>query len=669
MNKQINSKSSLILIIFLAIFVAGLSTLLNESSYIPSYIQNIFQKIPFFVTSPDIFVSENIEKFSSEEDFKTYLQESSELSSYGWGGGAGMALGRGLIMEEMDFVGAPMDGGGEPSRVSETNVQVKGIDEPDIVKTDGKEIYFASSDYYWRWGWGAEMMIVPPQTKGGTKIIEAFPPGKLGLDGEIDEIGNLLLHEDILMVFSGDKIYSYDISDPESPKKEWTMNIESGSYVTGARLYNNKVYLITRTYINTYKPCPITPLTVEGKSLEIKCADIYHPVTPVPVDATYNAVVFDPSTGEIGESVSFVGSYSQSVVYMSENGIYMTYSYTGDFISFYLDFLTEECKGLIPSWMIDKLNKLAGYDISDTSKMTELGVIFNDYYNSLDNDERLKMQNELTNKMSGYYKEHKRELEKTGIIKVDLDGFDVVATGNVPGQPLNQFSLDEYENHFRIAVTIGERFWWGIGPISGTSESSNDVYVLDKDLNITGSVENLGLEERIYSARFIQDKGYLVTFRQVDPFYVIDLSNPNNPELKGELKIPGYSSYLHPITKDKILGIGKEESQVKISLFNVEDPEEPIEADKYILDEYWSDILNTHHAFLLDSKHQIFFLPGSKGGYIFSYEGDKLSLTRAVSDIIAKRAIYINDYLYIIGEDKIIILNELDWEEVNRLDI
>jgi len=191
---------------------------------------------------------------------------------------------------------------------------------------------------------------------------------------------------------------------------------------------------------------------------------------------------------------------------------------------------------------------------------------------------------------------------------------------------------------------------------------------LDQDLQIVGSVQDLGLTERVYSVRFIEDKGYVVTFRQIDPFYVLDLSDPTNPELKGELKIPGYSSYLHPITKDKILGIGMEGSNVKVSLFDVTSPEDPQEMDKYTLSEYWSDILNTHHAFLLDSKHEIFFLPGSKGGYVFSYKDDKLSLTKAVSEISAKRAIYIEDYLYIVGENKIVVLDEISWERVNDIE-
>ena len=247
-----------------------------------------------------------------------------------------------------------------------------------------------------------------------------------------------------------------------------------------------------------------------------------------------------------------------------------------------------------------------------------------------------------------------------------MGSLEIKALGNIPGQPLNQFSLDEYKDNLRVATTVGERMW--IGFWGGTQESANDVYVLDKDLKTIGSLQDLGLEERIYSARFIEDKGYLVTFRQTDPFFVLDLATPKSPGLEGQLKIPGYSSYLHPITKDKILGIGKEGDQIKISLFDVTDPKKPQEKAKYTLNEYWSDILNTHHAFLLDSKHTIFFLPGERGGYIFSYQNDKLELKKAVSDISASRALYINDYLYLLGDNKLKVLNEINWEKIKELE-
>jgi len=183
-----------------------------------------------------------------------------------------------------------------------------------------------------------------------------------------------------------------------------------------------------------------------------------------------------------------------------------------------------------------------------------------------------------------------------------------------------------------------------------------------------GSVKDLGKTERIYAVRFLGDMAYVVTFRDTDPFYVLDLSNPKEPELKGELKIPGYSSYLHPITDDLILGIGKEGWEVKLSLFDVATPSEPAEVDKYILEESWSDVLETHHAFLIDRKHGIFFLPGREGGYIFSYADNKLALEKAVRAERARRAIYIDDYLYVVADTKIVVLDETTWEKVNELE-
>ena len=654
MQKQIDNKLAMTILLFVFIFVLGFILLKAIFVYFPS--------LPPFVSK-----IEGIKKFTSEEDFKTYLQE----GELGYLGGIGMfATGRGAgeeVMPAPSPLPLPLEAKGAiPERVSTTTVQVLGIDEPDIVKTNGKEIYFSQPPWigpiFWQ---GFEEKIIPPSETGETKFIKAFPPEDLKIDGKIEERGDLLLIKDILVIFSEDKILGYDVSNPQSPKKKWEVKLEDNNFLVGARLYQNKIYLITKTQIDTYRPCPIKPLSIEGVPLEIKCIDIYHPIIQVPVDVTYTALILEPGLGKIEKTVSFVGSSDQSVVYVSSEAIYVTYSYYESIIKFFTNFLKEKGRDLVPSWLIEKLEKLESYEISDAAKYTEFTVLLERYYNSLDNDERLRVENEIQNRMSDYFKEHKRELEKTGIVKIGLDKFEVSATGNIPGRPLNQFSLDEYNGNLRVAITVGEGFW-GFG---SQRESANDVYVLDENLKIIGSVKDLGLTERIYSVRFIEDKGFIVTFRQIDPFFVLDLSNPESPELKGQLKIPGYSSYLHPITKDKILGIGKEEQNVKISLFDVSNPEKPTEISKYNLDEYWSDILNTHHAFLLDEKHQIFFLPGGRGGYVFSYKDNKLELKRAVSDISAKRAIYINDYLYIIGDNKIVVLNELNWDKVKELEL
>ncbi|MFN3301628.1 MAG: beta-propeller domain-containing protein [Patescibacteria group bacterium] len=661
MKREINSLLAIIFLLILACFISGYFIFLSKSISFPSWPSLISITKPPFISESKEF--KEMKKFASLEDFKSYLAKTE--TGYTLGFGARMI--RALPMVE----GLPIKAEKlVPERISETTVQVPGIDEPDIVKTDGQEIYFSpSGEYYWRRFLFGE--IIRPKITGETKVIKAFPPENLNLEARIEQKGDLLLTKNILVIFSTDYIYGYNVSDPKTPKKEWEIKIEEKNQILSARLRQDKIYLVTKTQIDTFQPCPIRPLSVGTEPLEIKCFDIYHPTIPLPIDVTYTAMILNPRDGKIEKSVSFVGSSTDSVLYLSENALYLTYSYSGDFLNFYLKFFKEKCQDLIPTWLTEKIEKVAGYEISNQAKLIEFQVLFEKYKNSLSIDERLKIENELQNRLTDYTKINKRELEKTGLIKIDLENFVIEATGNVPGRPLNQFSLDEYQNYLRIATTIGETWRWG-GPVDILPidrETANDVYVLDKELKIIGAVYDLGLTERIYSVRFLEDKGYLVTFRQTDPFYVLDLTDPTKPSLKGELKIPGYSSYLHPITKDKILGIGKEGNQVKISLFEVSNPEKPIEIAKYNLDEYWSDILNTHHAFLLDNKHEIFFLPGSKGGYIFSYKDNKLELKKAIVGISARRAIYINDYLYIISDNKITVLNEINWEKINELEI
>jgi inhibitor of cysteine peptidase len=606
----------------------------------------------------------NFKKFESEEEFKTYI-ESSSFADFGAPEPRSLLESEAIEDRSTDLL-LPTSGGG-PSRVSETNVQVKGVDEPDIVKTDGNKIYYSLSPKYGILETSrptTEESVLPPRERAKTNIINAFPPGDLKIDEAIDKQGDLLLIKNNLIVFENNSIYAYDISDTESPRQLWDIDLNNNTRIVEARLFNNQIYLITQQRINQSRPCPIRPMTIGENEVTINCTDIYRPETAVPVDVTFTAFQVNPQSGGIINKVSFVGSSGRSVLYMSENGLYSTFSYYENPVNFFYKFLNQEAKDLVNRDTLERLEKLSNYNISNSSKLIEMQVILEQWKNSLSEDERLQMENEISNRMDNYFQEHKRELETTGIAKIGLNNFQIRAAGAVPGTPLNQFSLDEYQGNLRIATTVGQSRLFGT-----TSESANDVYILDKNLEQLGSVKNMGLDERIYSVRFIGDKGYVVTFKQIDPFYVLDLSNPGLPQIKGELKIPGYSSYLHPLDQNRILGIGKEDNQVKISVFNVLNPENPVEENKYLLDEYWSDILDTHHAFLLDKKHEIFFLPGNKGGYIFSYKENQLKLAKAVSDISPKRALYLDDYLYILGDQKLVVLNEIDWNRVNDLEL
>ena len=182
------------------------------------------------------------------------------------------------------------------------------------------------------------------------------------------------------------------------------------------------------------------------------------------------------------------------------------------------------------------------------------------------------------------------------------------AKGIVPGYVLNQYSMDEYNGYFRIATTISTGSWVN-------RDQHNNLYVLNMKLETVGKIENLAQGERIYSARFTGDKAYLVTFKQTDPFFVLDLKDPTAPTVAGELKIPGYSSYLHPYDENHIIGIGKENNTVKLSLFDVSDMSNPTEIAKYVIGENadYSDSVALYEpkAFLFDLQKQLLVIPVS----------------------------------------------------------
>ncbi len=199
-------------------------------------------------------------------------------------------------------------------------------------------------------------------------------------------------------------------------------------------------------------------------------------------------------------------------------------------------------------------------------------------------------------------------------VSVNKDSLAFETKGTVAGYVLNQYSMDEYNGNFRLATT------------SQNQQSSNNVYVLNMNLTIIGKLENLSITERIYSARFIGDKAYLVTFRQTDPFFVLDLSNPEEPTVAGELKIPGYSSYLHMYDENHVIGLGMENNTVKLSLFDVTNVNNPTEIARYVAkgDYTSSDALYEPKAFLFDKAKELLVIPISITQYGLISDGSAI---------------------------------------------
>jgi uncharacterized secreted protein with C-terminal beta-propeller domain len=290
-----------------------------------------------------------------------------------------------------------------------------------------------------------------------------------------------------------------------------------------------------------------------------------------------------------------------------------------------------------------------------------------------------------------------------------------VAEGTVPGWVLNQFSMDESDGYFRVATTTG-RLWWGWRR-GTTADQSSAVYVLDQNMKTVGKLEGLAPKEDIYSARFMGDRCYLVTFKKVDPLFVIDLANPTKPTILGKLKIPGYSNYLHPYDENHVIGLGKntveaEEGNfawyqgVKISIFDVSDVNNPKETAMIEIGDRGTDspALSDHRAFLFSRDKSLLVIPileakinpdqyGSsppanaygdyvyQGAYVFdvSLKGITLRgrITHLQDDALLKsgywfdseysieRSLYIGDNLYTISGRMVKINSLTDLRELN----
>ncbi len=289
---------------------------------------------------------------------------------------------------------------------------------------------------------------------------------------------------------------------------------------------------------------------------------------------------------------------------------------------------------------------------------------------------------------------------------IERGQIDYKAMGEIPGHLLNQFSLDEYAGNLRVATTI--EGWTREGTLQ-----YNNVYVLDPEMETIGTLEHIAPDERIYAARFVGDRLYLVTFKRIDPLFVIDLSDPKHPGILGKLKIPGYSDYLHPYDADHIIGVGKETSEnawggvsvegLKIALFDVSDVNNPVPVDTVVIGEAGTDseALRDHKAFLFVKEKDLLVIPVSEvkrvenpsssypgsystttwqGAYAYSVnpeEGFTLKGTVAHAERgpsyswnspdAVRRSLFMDDTLYTVSQRSVVMTNLDDGSRINEV--
>lgn len=482
------------------------------------------------------------------------------------------------------MMAAPAAGGSAKSTYSGTNVQISGVDEADIVKTDGKSIYHYRFDADTG---GAEIAITDCAAMKLTSSIqlEDYSDSELyiydnrlvvvsQLSSEAAEKTATALSEPFNKSLSDDTIipeyYDYsnrgyndysmvsalcfDVSDRSAPKQVYSFQ-QDGRYLS-SRMKDDTLYLVSTKRV-------------------------YH---------GFDAVPLNP----ISDYVPYVSEQGTARVLNAENIIIPPYvenvSYT---VVSAIDLNAQKAQ--------TKAVLGAGDDIMMSNNSLFLAA---DVY-SVDDAGRYRAETGITRFL------------------ITGDGLKYIASAKLLGSIDNQFSLDEYKGRLRVAVTATNE----------KGQSVNRVHVLDSLMKPVGVTENMAEGERIYSVRYIEDTAYVVTFRETDPLFVVDLSNPTRPVVKGQLKIPGFSEYLHPINENTLLGFGVNtistvsggviQDGLKLSLFDVSDPTAPKETATFVMGNRGSssEVLNNHKAFMYYPQKNLVGFPAS----IYTVNGASIS--------------------------------------------
>jgi len=643
-----------------------------------------------------VSIQVDLKKFSSCEEMEGFIKMSTEVSPYY---GFGMAARTFGIEEQAIGVPAAATGAAEaaPSEYSEdyskTNVQVTGVDEADIVKNDGKYIYVVS---------GKKIVIVDAHPAEQAEILS-----EIEVNGTPQEI---FINKDKLVVFGSKYDYRssktfievYDVRERSNPIIKRDVYLDGDYY--NSRMIGDYVYVIINQPLPYYPETGVRIPEIASAGIAkpvCGCVDVYYFDFP---DYSYRfttiAAVNTQNDGEELSSKVFLMGITQNL-YVSLNNIYITYMKRLNHDAYRDRIIDEVIIPSVPITIASEINSIKNSDLSSYEKWEQINDVLREYTESLNPEQGANFYKSMGERMITFEEKIAKEMEKTVIhkISVDKNKIEYKTGGEVPGNVLNQFSMDESNGYFRIATTTS-----GFGTFGARTEPKNHVYVLDGDLNIVGKLEDLASGERIYSVRFIGNKGYLVTFRQIDPLFVIDLSNPNSPQVLGFLKIPGVSDYLHPYDETHLIGVGRDATEegrmlgMKLSLFDITDVSNPQEISKYIIGESgtYSEALYDHKAFLFSESKNLLVIPirlseGRKwnvwqGAYVFNLDlGNGFVLKGRVTHenrteneteyyyydyaAVIRRSLYMDDVLYTVS-NRMIKMNSLDdLNEINKVEL
>lgn len=597
-----------------------------------------------------------------------------------------------------------LTGGNDAGDIYTTNAQTQNVDEADIVKTDGKNLYYLYTP-------------VPQndddQTQPIIKIIDAksletrstihFPQNTYATD-------MFLAGNKLAVMYAYDSFYTvpiyrvydtgveqkgthsieattlsvYDVSDAEKPVNERKFE-QQGNYIN-SRLVNDTVYLVTESYVPANAHLKevtdemlipsVRDTAVSSNIQKLPASDICIPSQVT--DRSYMMVSSISLTNPNSSSTKAVLG-GGSTVYMSPNNLYIAGSITDD--------TTREETTSLLKFSIENGN------IQLLAQGNVPGAIDGQF--ALDESSAGDLRIATTREYYVNPAAAQAELEKRRIKREQIQA-ERNAWFAAYDKAVEQGRGEEFKKetpkpwvHVEESPEVNADSKKS-NPLQRTT--SNNVYVLDESLQRIGTLEGLALDENIYSVRYIGDIAYIVTFKQVDPLFAIDLSNPNAPKVLGQLKIPGFSEYLHPIGSDTLLGFGYDTvtnsdggtttTGLKLSLFDISNPMNLKETQVYRMGgaDSSSEAINNHKAFMYYADKNLIGVPVRlfkqekqdtkftfDGFYLFEVTSEKIEYLGSVSHsegikdvgtiynqgLDVQRGVYIGDTVYTFSRSKV----------------
>jgi len=481
---------------------------------------------------------------------------------------------------------------------SRTNVQHLDIDESHIIKTDGYFIYTIS---------GSSLFIVDVRRGKknevlGSVVLPGQATGMFIKDDRVAVMGKFVDRHKLIADSQHDRltyVAVFDVGSRDKPKL-LVRHVFEGRPID-ARMFNGVAYFVlgSRAFTRS-KPAPAMAKGNHSRNIPALQTVAYRQPRRAPSFASVHALRM-ASPSKVSSKAVLMGN--PTVVYMSKRSLYLADTISASAADMAMALLPELVASHLTQadhTLVADIENVGANVFSPLEKHQKITDVYCDRLDSLESSQRDELRrrakvgvSEQLTKMGAFH--------ATAIHRIDIDGMDLSLgpSGQVPGTPLNQFSFDEHKGHLRVATT---------------RTRDNAVYAMNASLDVVGKLEGLGKGERIYAVRYMGERVYLVTFRRVDPFYVVDAAVPTKLRELGKLKIPGVSRYLHPYGAKKVLGIGSKVGArrgLKIQLFDVSDVSSPRVSASFVSDDLSPQISRYygHRALLIDRPKRLLTVP------------------------------------------------------------